>query len=98
MNEDLLELAYSKMETESSYEDFKKDFESDLNLQELVYSKFDTEASFEDFIKDVFGEVKKKDEAVSTSQEEQIPSFLEAFRYTNRAGRSWLIGIFSSKR
>ena len=70
MNEDLLELAYSKMETESSYEDFKKDFESDLNLQKLVYSKFDTEASFEDFIKDVFGEVKKKDESDSISPEE----------------------------
>jgi len=42
MNEYLLELAYSKIETESSYEYFKKDFESYFNLQELVYSKFDT--------------------------------------------------------
>jgi hypothetical protein len=75
MNEELLRLAYSKLNTEASFEDFKSDFEGDENLQKLVYGKLNTEASFEDFMIDVRGtEVKKKGVSEPTATEPQSDS------------------------
>ena len=53
MNEELLQLIYSKFNTEASYEDFKTDFGSDENLRKASYSKLNTKASYDQFIQDV---------------------------------------------
>ena len=66
MNEELLKLAYSKLNTDASFEDFKIDFQSNEDLQKLSYSKLNTDASFEDFKSDVFGQVKKKEDSEAT--------------------------------
>ena len=39
MNEELAKLAYSKLETDATFEEFKSDVSADEGLQELVYSK-----------------------------------------------------------
>ena len=56
MNEELLQLAYNKMDTDASFEQFKADLQDDEGLQQLVYGKFETDASFEDFKSDLFGQ------------------------------------------
>ena len=55
MNEELLQLAYNKIQTKASFEQFKNDFSKDENLQKLVYSKLNTQASFDQFKKDALG-------------------------------------------
>lgn len=55
MNEELLQLAYDKIQTKASFEQFKNDFSKDENLQKLVYSKLNTQASFDQFKKDALG-------------------------------------------
>lgn len=70
MNEELLKLVYSKLKTKASFEDFKKDFNSNESLRRLGYSKLKTKASYEDFIKDVgFSSQPKKEQAVSTESQ-----------------------------
>jgi hypothetical protein len=53
MNEELLELIYSKFQTKASLEDFKKDFNSDEGLRKASYKKMETDATYDQFIKDV---------------------------------------------
>ena len=55
MNEELAKLAYSKLETDATFEEFKSDVSADEGLQELVYSKLETDATFEEFKADLFG-------------------------------------------
>ena len=69
MNEELLQLIYSKFKTNASFEDFKKDFKSDDELQKLAYSKLQTNASFDEFIADA---LKKKED--STIQDTELDS------------------------
>ena len=69
MNEELLQLLYSKFKTNASFEDFKKDFKSDDELQKLAYSKLQTNASFDEFIVDA---LKKKED--STLQNTELDS------------------------
>ena len=69
MNEELLQLIYSKFKTNASFEDFKKDFKSDDELQKLAYSKLQTNASFDEFIVDA---LKKKEG--STLQDTELDS------------------------
>lgn len=66
MEEELLQLVYSKFETEASYEDFKKDFQENESLREASYNKLQTKATYEEFIKDIGYEDPKKEVAVST--------------------------------
>ena len=69
MNEELLQLIYSKFKTNASFEDFKKDFKSNDELQKLAYSKLKTNASFDEFIVDA---LKKKED--STIQDTVLDS------------------------
>jgi hypothetical protein len=59
MNEELLQLAYSKFETDADYDTFKADLLANEDLQRLAYDKFETEADFETFRTDLLGEKKK---------------------------------------
>lgn len=79
MDEELLQLAYNKMETDASFEQFKTDLQGDEGLQKLVYGKFDTEASFEDFKSDLFGQatqpsVEPKKDVAEVNGESDSPS------------------------
>lgn len=65
LNEELLKLIYSKLNTEATYEQFKADFIKSPELQKLGYSKLNTEATYEQFRVDI-GLDKPKE-----SQEEQ---------------------------
>lgn len=58
MNEELLQLAYSKFETDADYETFKADLLQNEDLQRLAYAKFDTTADFDTFRVDLLGEKK----------------------------------------
>ena len=70
MNEELLQLVYSKFKTDASYEEFKKDFVSNEELRKASYGKLKTEASYEEFIKDTgYSEKPKKESAVSTGSQ-----------------------------
>lgn len=60
MNEELLQLAYSKFDTDADFETFKADLISSEDLQRLAYSKFDTDADFETFRTDLLGEKKNQ--------------------------------------
>ena len=69
MNEELLQLAYNKIQTKASFEQFKNDFSKDENLQKLVYSKLNTQASFDQFKKDALGvNTPVKPKGVTTEQ------------------------------
>lgn len=69
MNEELLQLAYNKIQTKASFEQFKNDFSKDENLQKLVYSKLNTQASFDQFKKDALGaNIPIKPKGVTTEQ------------------------------
>lgn len=58
MNEELLQLAYSKFQTDADYETFKADLLESEDLQRLAYDKFETDADFETFRNDLVGEKK----------------------------------------
>lgn len=66
MNDELLQLVYSKFKTEASFEDFKKDFQENEELRQASYGKLKTESSYDDFIKDIGYGKPKKEIAVST--------------------------------
>jgi len=53
MNEELLELGYSKLETEKSYDQYKIDMQESEELRELVFSKIKTEKTYDEFIADL---------------------------------------------
>ena len=53
MNEELLELGYSKLETEKSYDQYKIDMQESEELRELVFSKIKTEKTYDEFITDL---------------------------------------------
>ena len=55
MNEELLQLAYSKFETDADYETFKADLLENEDLQKLAYDKFETDADFDTFRGDLLG-------------------------------------------
>ena len=61
MNEELLQLAYSKFNTDADYETFKADLLANEDLQKMAYEKFQTEADFETFRNDLIGQpIEKK--------------------------------------
>lgn len=71
MNEELLQLAYSKIKTDADFETFKADFMENEDLQRLVFSRMETNADFETFKADLMGEKKNQvgNEAVPATQE-----------------------------
>ncbi len=58
MNEDLIQLAYSKFNTDADYETFKADLLANEDLQKMAHAKFETDADFETFRGDLLGEKK----------------------------------------
>lgn len=70
MNEELLQLAYSKFETDADYDTFKADLLANEDLQKMAYAKFETDADFETFRSDLLGEKKKPSESSGESLEE----------------------------
>lgn len=55
VNKDLLKLAYIKLKTNASFEQFIYDFLVDEQLQRLTYSKLETNATFEEFLENASG-------------------------------------------
>jgi hypothetical protein len=53
MNEELLKLAYSKLKTEKSYDQFKLDMQGNEDLRKLAFSKFKTDKSYDEFVVDL---------------------------------------------
>ena len=53
MNEELLELGYSKLETEKSYDQYKIDMQESEELRKLVFNKIETNKTYDEFITDL---------------------------------------------
>ena len=53
MNEELLELGYSKLETERSYDQYKIDMQESEELRKLVFNKIETNKTYDEFITDL---------------------------------------------
>jgi hypothetical protein len=53
MNEKLLKLAYSKLKTEKSYDQFKLDMQENEGLRKLAFSKIKTDKSYDEFVVDL---------------------------------------------